>query len=148
MPRITNNTNQDIWFPQLGTTIPANNYVDSDVYPVTTSTSAQTTSATVIPAGLTIDTTHDAMDPILDFQLVSSSKTYSLPTTIVPRTSYKIKIYCTAGTVAVQFNYSGNTSFQIPINDYFEIAVQSRTIDNIIFTISNSGVAYVTVRKA
>ena len=146
MPQITNTTSADIWLPQLGVTVPANEFVNSDVYPVLNQ-SGQAGNALVIPAGLTINTAFQAYDPILYAQVITANTTVQLPATIVPRTSYTVKILCTAGTVAVRFNSTLNTLFTIPATDTFQITVQSRTIDTIYFYV-DSGTAYLTVRKA
>lgn len=148
MPQITNTTNADIWFPQLGVTVPANSFVVSDVYPVT-GQSGQAGNALVIPAGLQVNSSYDAMDPLWDnTQIVQANTTYQLPATIVPRSVYSINIYCASGTCGVRFNSTLNKLMTLAATNSFVITCQSRTIDTIYLYPAGGGTTYVTVRKA
>jgi len=152
MPQITNTTNADIWLPQLGVTVPANSFINSDVYPVDDANSGVTTSTTWIPSGLQVNSNIQAMDPILLSQKITADTTVQFSAIILPRTSYRVKIMCTAGAVGVRFNSTLNTLLSVPATDTFEIVCQSRTIDTIYFYVTTdgftSGTVYLTVRKA
>ena len=149
MPQITNTTNADIWFPQLGVTVPANEFINSDVYPVQDANSGVTTSKTWIPSGLTINTTADAMDPLwVSTQAFQTTSTYQLPATILPRSAYSITIYCASGTCGIKFNSASNSILNLASAQTFVVTCQSRTIDTIYLTPAGGGTTYVTIRKA
>jgi len=83
-------------------------------------------------------------DNVLDSQLVAASSTIVIPESI--KQNYKVKVFCSAGSVAFKLNNSGSVSQYLAAGDYIEIGCSEREIASLIFVIS-SGTATVTTYK-
>lgn len=97
-----------------------------------------------LPNGVTKVADAPYVSGIISSAKISTTTTVQVPVTLTG--NYKISVYCNTVEVSVKLNSSGAVAKLLGAGELYEITCLSRTVDNIIVTVS-SGVAYVTIEK-
>jgi len=97
-----------------------------------------------LPAGVTLTNISPILDPVILSQKITASATILIPTSVLG--NYKIRVYVTAGDIALKLNDESAIPIIIGQYDAFDIQCMSRIV-NALYIVISSGTAYVTVTK-